>query len=721
MLFIVCKSISAQYGDKKFYLVDSVKPELLDDADRYDLDSLLKIYHSSANDTVKIKVLHGLTKLNDDRLWVAYNNILLQEVKAYLDGVKKTNADKKFLSIYYGSALYNLNSHFSRTNEEDSAKKYLELCLYYYEKADYKRGLCDANVAYGVYYNRMGDYNAALPYYQKALKIAESSGYKKGIGRAQVCIGTVYRDLDQFDKAKEAFMKGMTIWEELGKKDEVAETWNYLGMTYKWSGDTANAEMAYSKSLQMNEELNNLYGIAAAKLNLGVIYQNREEFDKAIANYLQSLEIFRRIESTNGESYTLNSLAIAYNLMGQHEKALKYALESHELCLKMGYPESLINSSQVLYDTYRRLGKYKEAFEMKEYYHTLKDSVMDVENQKKALTTQLEFESKEKMMKLEKAREEENLRTEEEKKQQRIIIIAVVVCLLIVIVFTAFLFNRFKIIKKQKGIIEEQNHIVTEKNKEILDSISYAKRLQEAILPADMQVKKQLPDSFIYYRPKDIVAGDFYWMEAIRNDHSGKTTVWIAAADSTGHGVPGAMVSVVCSNALNRTVLEFGLREPGEILDKAREIVLETFSRSNMDVKDGMDISLVSIEYNTDEICNVKWAGANNPLWYISEGALHELKADKQPVGKTESPKPFTTHNLQLMRGALLYLFTDGFADQFGGPKGKKYKYKPFGEFLVSMKDEAMSMQSDKLNLEFNSWRADLEQIDDVCVIGIRL
>jgi len=285
------------------------------------------------------------------------------------------------------------------------------------------------------------------------------------------------------------------------------------------------------------------------------------------------------------------------------------------------------------------------------------------------------------------------------------------------------------IITAQKNEVESQKHLVEEKQKEIVDSITYAKRLQEAILPAQEIVNNYLPENFILYTPKDLVAGDFYWMEVV-NDGD-KEITFIAAADSTGHGVPGAMVSVVCSNALNRAVLEFKLTTTGQILDKTRELVLDTFSKSTTDVKDGMDISLLAVIRQNNEIIEINWSGANNPLWFISSSnenqnqtepvEVKEVKANKQPIGKTDNPTPFTTHSIPYVKGTSFYLFTDGYADQFGGPKGKKFKYKQLEELLLELSTKEMSIQKETLNSKFEEWKSGIEQVDDVCVIGVKL
>lgn len=270
-----------------------------------------------------------------------------------------------------------------------------------------------------------------------------------------------------------------------------------------------------------------------------------------------------------------------------------------------------------------------------------------------------------------------------------------------------------KVLERTKEI-HHQKEIVEEKNKEIVDSINYAERLQRAILPTYSKVKEHLPDSFVLFKPKDIVSGDFYWMHT----HGGQ--VMIAAVDCTGHGVPGAMVSVVGANSLDRCVKEFGLKKPSSVLDKLTDLVIETFETSEHEVKDGMDITLCSIDMKERKI---QFAAANNPLWILHHETkeLEEIKADKQPIGKFDHRKEFTNHNIQLKKGDCIYLFSDGYADQFGGPNGKKFKYKTMQNLLIEIHEKPMEDQREILNREFEKWRGMLEQIDDVCVIGIRL
>ena len=270
--------------------------------------------------------------------------------------------------------------------------------------------------------------------------------------------------------------------------------------------------------------------------------------------------------------------------------------------------------------------------------------------------------------------------------------------------------ERTKELKLQKDLMEE-------KNNEIVDSINYAERLQQAILPTINKMEEKFEDIFVLYKPKDIVSGDFYWMA------SKGSKVLIAAVDCTGHGVPGALVSVVGSNGLHRCIKEFDLSKPADILDRLTDIVIETFEADGTGVKDGMDIALCSLDRETNL---VEFAGANNPLWISKKNSndvegIIEIKGDKQPVGAYEHRKPFTNHSIQLEKGDSIYLFTDGFADQFGGERGKKFKYKPFRELIAKSSNLPMEQQRTSLDYSFEKWKGEFEQVDDICLIGVRI
>lgn len=278
-----------------------------------------------------------------------------------------------------------------------------------------------------------------------------------------------------------------------------------------------------------------------------------------------------------------------------------------------------------------------------------------------------------------------------------------------------------KLLKEKNREVINQSKLISIKNREILDSINYAKRIQTAILPTPKLVSSYLENSFVLYLPKDIVAGDFYWMHSFLNERN-ESIILFAAADCTGHGVPGAMVSVMCHNALNRSVKEFGLVNPHEILDKTRELVLEEFSKSEENVSDGMDISLCSLNTKTRKLL---WSGANNPLWIFPKSDNKQdfikITPDKQPVGRHYREKPFSSHSIELEKGDLIYVFTDGLQDQFGGESYKKFKPTRFRKLIHEIKHLPLNEQRQKIVEAFHDWKEEQEQVDDICIIGVQV
>ena len=379
-----------------------------------------------------------------------------------------------------------------------------------------------------------------------------------------------------------------------------------------------------------------------------------------------------------------------------------------------------------LYESYKHKARYRDALEMHELYILTRDSLESQENQKEVIKQEYKYSYEKQaladsiknaeMQKVKDAELTAQKAISNQQKQQSYFLYG---GLLIAIFIGAFIFNRLKLTRKQKRIIEDQKEQVDlafdtleEKNIQITDSINYARRIQSAILPPDKLVKTYLPQSFILYKPKDIVAGDFYWLEPI-----GENALF-AAADCTGHGVPGAMVSVVCNNSLNRAVREYKESDPGKILDKTRALVIQEFEKSEEDVQDGMDIALCALKGH-----KLSYAGANNPLWIIRKDAreIEVYKANKQPIGKYDKVFPYATHHVSLNSGDTFYVFSDGFSDQFGGPKGKKLKAANFKKLLLSIQDKSMEVQHGLLDQYFIKWKGSLEQLDDVCVIGVRV
>ncbi len=392
--------------------------------------------------------------------------------------------------------------------------------------------------------------------------------------------------------------------------------------------------------------------------------------------------------------------------------------------------------AKLLSVVYEKNNKLDSALLMSHLYEEMLQKTVNDDSQKAVLRQQLKarFEKE----KLEEEAKNKILLTQEKeaRARQKIISMAIGGGLLLIGVFAFILFKRLRFTQRQKVIIEKQKEetekqktIREQSHKEITDSIHYAKYLQSAILPAITTLEHEFKDSFLLYLPKDIVSGDFYWFEKVQN------AKLVAVADCTGHGVPGAMVSVVCSGSLTRSVKEFHLTNPSDILNKTRELVIETFAKSEEEVKDGMDIALCKIENNELYFC-----GANNPLWivrdvrYLTEEqindrktiknenkALIEIAANKQPVGLYASEKPFLQAKVKLYEGDSIYLFTDGYVDQFGGEKNKKFKVRPFKQLILSINDKTMKEQYEVLLKRIQDWKGDGEQVDDITVMGVRL
>jgi serine phosphatase RsbU (regulator of sigma subunit) len=296
--------------------------------------------------------------------------------------------------------------------------------------------------------------------------------------------------------------------------------------------------------------------------------------------------------------------------------------------------------------------------------------------------------------------------------------------------------NLRRIIQLKTKEVVEQKELVEEQNKDIISSIDYAQKIQQAILPSEKRRVEDFNDLFVFFKPRDIVSGDFYWM--LRDEEE----AWICVADCTGHGVPGAFMSILGTAILNESVKNKKILLPSKILDATKKGIIESLGQSEKSSsKDGMDASICRLNYDN---LQMDFAGANNPIYIIRESGeglsvlsdtsiemrqiakeeytLFEIKANKMPVGIfTGKDDPFTNHTIQLLKGDTVYLFTDGFPDQFGGHKGKKYKYKPFKEFLLSIVNHPIDQQSEMLNKEFRRWSAGYEQVDDVCIIGLRI
>lgn len=585
----------------------------------------------------------------------------------------------------------------------------------------------------GMIYKEQGNYSKSIEYYTKSLKVYEKEGLKYGMSAPLNSIGIIYKTQGNYKKALEYYNRGLEINQEIGDKQGISSSLINIGSIYKAQNKNSIALSYYNRALDLKEEIGDKRGVAIAFHSIGNIFKAQKDYSKALDYLTSSLKIRENIGNKQGIASSLNSIGQIYKHKNDYSQAVNHSTQALELAQDLGATTEIQEASRTLWIVYKELGHHDKSLEMYELHIKMRDSILSEKNKKEVIRQEFKYKYNKQItsdsIKAAEAKKVANARITMQKAQlekEKTRRYALYGGLALLVLFGGFMYNRFRITNKQKKIIQKQKaevelqrheaelqrEIVEEKNKEITDSITYAKRIQSAILPPKKLVRQYLPQSFILYKPKDIVAGDFYWMEQVED------TILFAAADCTGHGVPGAMVSVVCNNGLNRSVREYGLLDPGKILDKTREIVISEFEKSEEEVKDGMDISLCLLDLKKKSL---KWAGANNPLWIIRDGEILEIKPDKQPIGVVDDPQPFTTHLINLQEQDSIYVFTDGFQDQFGGEKGKKFKPANFKKLLLSIFSESMEEQRQIIDDTFENWKGDIEQLDDVCLISVKV
>ncbi len=492
--------------------------------------------------------------------------------------------------------------------------------------------------------------------------------------------------------------------------DLASRIYNNMGTLFSTSGQPDSARYYYTLGFESAKSIGRTEGMAASMLKLGNLMGSQGDLSGAYEACSDALELFKEAGTLRRQDACLLCMYEASKGLGNFKDALKW----YELSLVM-------KDSFVSTNTIASMKRAENQFLLMQT--RLEDSIILAEEQK--LNDQI-LKTKNAELDAKNAELKQNDLIQE---RDNYIKLSLLVLGALLLVFGFIVYKRYKKSQQQNAIIEQAHVNLRIKTKEITDSINYAKRIQNAVLPSSSMLDKHLSNGFVLYLPKDIVAGDFYWMFAdeVKND------LLFAVADCTGHGVPGAMVSVICNNGLNRSVREHDLRNPGEILNKTRDIVLQEFDKSEEDVNDGMDIAMCRIMAN-----KLYYAGAHNPVWIIRRNdadinvtnnskikilkhndlVLIEIKADKQPIGNYSMAQPFTTHSFDLIKGDRIYIFSDGYYDQFGGPDGKKLKSNNMKKWLIDANEMPIASVQSYMHKRFNEWLGDHEQIDDVCVIG---
>ena len=632
------------------------------------LDSLKKIYYSnSSSDSIKIIVLSKITQQ-----YFYSNNI--DSFENYVNKQEQLGRKINDSSVLAASLQNQGISLFGKSDFSNSLIKFKEARKIYSLIGNSKaQEIISQNI--GLIYSSVGKDNKAISIYKDYLN-SKPSNYS--ITNPQEIIRAYFRISSSFSQMKK---------------------WDSVSLYLHKALEVSNK---YDSTKQLEA---GIYGFLASSF----LEQNKS--DSAIF-YYQLL-----FKNNNSNNPMFNNLKTQYSigLSQNYFDKKKYSKALLEIESISGYNTNPI-FEVIIYDLKRKifekLGRYKSAYSYLDMMMDYKDSLKKMEANEEVV--KFEFEIQQQLDSLKylddiKLEQQKTKAKEEELKAEKRFELVLEIGIFVILISLYFIYKQLKTTKIQKAIIEE-------KQTEITDSINYAKKIQDALMISTVSLKELIPESFIFFKPKDIVSGDFYW---IHKNNDGK--LFFTVADCTGHGVPGAFMSMIGNSLLNENIIENKIEDTGLILDNARESIIKSLNQKeiNSESKDGMDIALC--KYNPKNK-TVEYSGANNPLIHISGETIYKIKGDSQPIGIYSGEiKSFKTNKVKVKKGDMLYLFSDGFHDQFGGEKGKKYMSGKFNKFLLSISKETVEKQLILIEDEFEKWKGSNEQIDDVCVMGLRV
>ena len=694
-----------------------------------------------------------------------------------------------FLSISFSSTLANdknINDSGNCQEEYDSLyNKYLdhlyidnieaiEICkslISVAESCDDLKLIVDAHLNIGWAYLEISDYYNALSHAQKGYVIADKNNLTAEKLYALNLKGGTYSDMKDPQSSFNHYKEGMLLAEEINDSSNMSTFYNNIAIAYENNGDMESASKYYHKALDIFMAKDEELDIGLSYINIGDLNTSFKKYDKAKEYQNKAYDIFIKDDGQNQHLFILLiGMSIREYQQGNYDLSKKHIDEALSLTNYFPTLVDWIDIYQILSDIYYKKGDIDKAYENLALVIEYKDSAINSDIISEIQKLQIEAVKENAATQLDNLKKDNQIKDLELEKskatQQNYFLFLILISL--ALVFALFMFYMIKKnsakLKKRSEIIEKQSKEISLKNEQLedfntamIDSINYAKRLQEAILPNNQLLSQYFNYSYLYL-PKDVVSGDFYWFAQPQKDKGLDTSFLFAVADCTGHGVPGAMVSVVCANALNKAVYDEFITQPGKILDRTRELVEKTFT-TNKQLRDGMDVSLISIrtKLNNDNPQKksfiINYAGANNPLWiarpislgdqleaknvtknesytttpiYTSKKSnLFELKPDKQPVSSYEFNHPFETHEVEVSADDVLYLFSDGIQDQFGDiknyPTGKKLKKYRFKKLLADQSYQPVEDQIKVLDHFLTDWKEGLEQVDDICIFAINL
>ncbi|MDP2386397.1 MAG: tetratricopeptide repeat protein [Bacteroidota bacterium] len=696
-----------------------------------------------------------LSAIYPDKKWVAKNKSLLGTLE-YSSG--NFNESEK----YYKEAL---DIYSQNNNQHGLALTLNNMASLYRDKGDYahavenylkslkikeelndKKGIVNTLNNLANLHVMQSDIVSAKKYYIQAKDIAEEIKNPESLALTYSNLANIYFDLNDIEKSFQYDTLALHYRKKLGDKSGIAISLNNIASYYLAKKEYKQALQYINESLKIKTEIGDKQGVAVSKTEKGNIFLNMSQPDSAIFYFLEALDIAKSLSIKKRISVCYQNLAKAYSNKNDFEKAYYYERKYSDLkdTLSNENYQKNVSEMETKYDTDKKKREIelltKESrlnalllreTELEGISKAKEIELLNKENELSSIQNEknaFEIENNQKKISLlNQKREIQELEIQNNQshiKQQKIVFYFIITGFLLALGFAFFIFKSLKkqrqanrIISKQKEQVEEksvqihhQKELLEEKQKEILDSIHYAKRIQNTLLAHKGFVDEHIKENFILFKPKDIVSGDFYWAAKHGNNF------YLAACDSTGHGVPGAFMSLLNINFLNEAINEKDILEPNLILNFVRKRLITSISKDGQ--KDGFDGILLRINEDTKEIT---YAAANNAPILISGGVIQELGADRMPVGQGERQEGFQLFTVNIKTGDTLYLYTDGYADQFGGLKGKKFKYKPLNELILSICNFPFDKQSVVLNEKFEDWRGELEQVDDVCIIGIRM
>lgn len=653
-------------------------------------DSLKGVVAGNYPDTAKYNALFELSRIYLDSGIVGVNYLqAAADLATNMDDANRT-----------GKAYHTLGFAFFRKGDFQRAIEYYNKALSQLDKNQHAKEYAGVNNDLGLAYKSMGKYDVALSHYIVSLNEYTTIKDLKGIGLAYNNIGQVYYYQNDYKKAIEYFTKYEDVARKLGNPMALAGAENNIGGAYSEIGNLHQALYHYQYARHLYDSLGSRFGVAVLDDNIGSISYKLGDYRMALVKHLSCYRTFKALGMRERMIFSQHNLGLAYMGQGKLDMAKRSMKEALSIAEEIGQSEACKLLYESLAQVYQRANNYPEALKAYKSFTALKDSLNGAETQKQIAEIQAKYESEKK--------EKELLKQQVQLRNQKRMLIFGGVTLLGFAVLSLMLVNENRIKKRAFMALASEQRKITE-------SITYASKIQSAVLPPTDIIRQYFPDHFIFFRPRDIVSGDFYWFSVNKN------RIYFAAVDCTGHGVPGAFMSMLGFTMLNQIVSSGPNLTASEILDQLREDVKQALHQkgSMNEPHDGMDIAFCVL--NIDDL-TLQFSGAHNPLYLIRDGELVQYAGDLMPIGHAGilESKSFTNHVIQLSKGDLIYLFSDGFTDQFGGEDGQKFKRTLFRKTLLAMHHEPMDVQERLLGETLEMWKLDYEQVDDILVFGVR-